>query len=52
MIEIINRDCIEFMDETIETAQMKVGKRFSFKIVNHKMEIIGYCQKCSGSASS
>lgn len=38
---------IEFVNETIENAQKKVGKKYSFVIVDHTMEIVGYCKTCS-----
>ena len=40
---------IEFVDETIENAQEKVGERYAFTIVDHTMEIVGYCRKCASS---
>ena len=38
---------IEFIDDTIEEAQLRVGQRFKFTIADHFMEIIGYCNNCT-----
>lgn len=38
--------CIEVVDPRIEKLQEKLGKKHSFKIDNHRMEIFGVCKKC------
>ncbi|OGL48125.1 MAG: hypothetical protein A2161_02690 [Candidatus Schekmanbacteria bacterium RBG_13_48_7] len=38
---------IEFMDKTIEKTQEKVGVQYGFTIIDHSMEIIGYCKRCA-----
>lgn len=39
-------DIIEFYDETIETRQEEIAKKFNFKMTDHTMKIIGLCEKC------
>ena len=38
---------VEFENEAIEKLQEKVCKKNNFKLVHHKMELYGYCQKCA-----
>ena len=38
---------IEVFDPDIETLQEKLAQKHKFKPVRHKMDIFGYCQKCS-----
>ena len=37
---------IEFENDQIEELQDKVCKKHRFKLVNHKMELYGYCDSC------
>ncbi|MBN1797165.1 MAG: transcriptional repressor [Spirochaetales bacterium] len=37
---------IEFKDEKIEELQNKVCKKYSFKALDHKLGIRGYCKTC------
>lgn len=37
---------IEFFDETIETRQEEIAKKFNFKMTDHTMKIIGLCKNC------
>lgn len=37
---------IEFYDETIETIQEEIAKKFNFKMTDHTMKIIGLCENC------
>ena len=37
---------LEFEEERIETLQDEVAKRFGFEVVNHNLELYGYCKKC------
>lgn len=41
------REITEFENETIETLQEKVCKKHKFKLLQHKMELYGTCEKCS-----
>lgn len=38
---------IEFENNQIEMLQDKVCKKHRFKLVHHKMELYGYCEKCT-----
>ncbi|MBI3540909.1 MAG: transcriptional repressor [Deltaproteobacteria bacterium] len=40
-------EIIEFENDEIEHLQDKVCKKHRFKLVNHKMELYGYCEDCS-----
>ena len=37
----------EFFNPKIEEIQKQVAKAHNFQITSHKMELYGYCQKCS-----
>ena len=37
----------EFEDRKIEKLQESVAKKFNFDTILHKMELYGYCRKCS-----
>lgn len=37
---------IEFENNQIEHLQEKVCRKHRFKLVHHKMELYGYCEKC------
>lgn len=39
-------DIIEFYDDTIETRQEEIAKKFNFKMTDHTMKIIGLCENC------
>lgn len=38
---------IEFINEKIESEQLKVAKQNKFHITHHKMELYGHCQQCA-----
>jgi Fur family ferric uptake transcriptional regulator len=38
---------IEFENDAIEALQEGVCRKYKFKLVNHKMELYGYCEKCA-----
>ncbi len=40
---------IEFNEKKIENIQKKVAEKYNFKMVFHKLEIYGYCEKCQKS---
>lgn len=40
---------IEFNEKKIENAQNKIAEKYNFKMVSHKLEIYGYCEKCQKS---
>ncbi len=40
---------IEFNEKKIESSQNKIAKKYNFKMVSHKLEIYGYCEKCQKS---
>jgi Fur family ferric uptake transcriptional regulator len=37
---------VEFEEKAIEALQETVAKRFKFKIVSHRLDIFGLCDKC------
>ena len=37
----------EFKNQKIEEQQLKSAKELGFKVINHKLELYGYCSKCS-----
>ncbi len=37
---------IEFFDDTIESQQEIIAKKFNFKMTDHTMKIVGLCEKC------
>jgi len=39
-------EIIEFFDETIETRQEEIARKFNFQMRDHTMKIIGTCEKC------
>jgi len=38
---------IEFEDERIETLQDEIAKNLNFRVVNHNLELYGYCSHCN-----
>ncbi len=38
---------IEFSDDMIESRQSEVAKRFGFKLISHRHELVGICSDCS-----
>jgi Fur family ferric uptake transcriptional regulator len=40
-------DIVEFENDQIEELQERVCRRHRFKLAHHKMELYGYCEKCS-----
>lgn len=39
-------EIIEFFDETIESQQEKIAKKFNFQMTDHTMKIVGLCENC------
>ena len=39
-------DALEFVNDQIERLQEKVAAKYGFRMVNHRMEIFGYCRRC------
>ena len=37
---------IEFEDDQIEKLQEKVAKKHKFKVIDHRLELYGLCEKC------
>jgi Fur family ferric uptake transcriptional regulator len=37
----------EFQNEKIEELQSEMAKKHGFKIINHKLELYGYCADCA-----
>lgn len=37
----------EFSEEQIEKLQDKIAKKIGYRIVNHTLQLFGYCGKCS-----
>lgn len=40
-------EIVEFENDDIEALQEKVCRKHRFRLVNHKMELYGYCENCS-----
>lgn len=38
----------EFSEEQIEKLQDIIAKKMGYKIVNHTLQLFGYCRKCAG----
>jgi Fur family ferric uptake transcriptional regulator len=38
----------EFSEEQIEKLQEKIAKKMGYRIINHTLQLFGYCEKCSG----
>jgi Fur family ferric uptake transcriptional regulator len=36
----------EFQNQRIEELQMEVARKLGYKVINHKLELYGYCEKC------
>lgn len=45
-------EAIEFLDDRIEDLQEKAARKYGFQMVDHRMEIFGYCAKCQKKAPS
>jgi len=37
---------IEFVDDSVETIQNRIGKKYDFAITSHRFELLGYCSQC------
>ncbi|MBI5233412.1 MAG: transcriptional repressor [Deltaproteobacteria bacterium] len=37
----------EFKNQKIEELQLDMAQRLGFKVINHKLELYGYCSKCA-----
>jgi len=46
LICILCGKIVEFMDERIETLQVKVARDHGFTVTDHKMELYGKCSEC------
>lgn len=44
-------EIIEFENDRIEELQEKVCRKHRFRLINHKMELYGYCQRCQEKVS-
>jgi Fur family transcriptional regulator, ferric uptake regulator len=44
-------ETIEFVNNRIERLQEKVAHDYGFEMLDHRMEIFGYCQKCRKEAA-
>jgi len=40
-------ETIEFVNDQIERLQEKMAQKHGFRMLNHRMEIFGYCGKCN-----
>jgi Fur family ferric uptake transcriptional regulator len=38
---------IEFQNQRIEQLQSEIAKKFNFNVINHKLELYGYCSDCA-----
>ena len=39
-------ETLEFVNQQIERLQEKAAAQFGFEMINHRMEIFGYCKRC------
>lgn len=39
-------EVIEFVEKQLEDIEKRLGKRYNFKILNHSMDVTGYCPEC------
>ena len=39
-------EAIEFVNDQIERLQEKMANKYGFEMINHRMEIFGYCRDC------
>jgi Fur family ferric uptake transcriptional regulator len=37
----------EFQNQRIEQLQAETAKKYGFKVINHKLELYGYCSECA-----
>ncbi len=40
------QEIVEFENDAIESMQEKICKKHQFRLMHHKMELYGYCEKC------
>lgn len=43
---------VEFENEAIETLQEEVAKSFNFTLINHSLDLFGYCETCTKTRDS
>lgn len=37
---------IEFVEKQLEDIEKRLGKKYNFQILNHSMDVTGYCSEC------
>ncbi|MFH1628408.1 MAG: transcriptional repressor [Pseudomonadota bacterium] len=37
---------IDFVDEAVKSIEMRLGKEHGFQIVDHRLDVVGYCADC------
>ncbi len=37
---------IEFQEKSLKRLERKLGEKYDFTVQGHKVEVLGYCQKC------
>jgi Fur family ferric uptake transcriptional regulator len=42
---------VEFYDEKLNTIEQNLGKKYGFEILDHRLEVFGYCFNCQGNES-
>ena len=45
LIDVKSGEIIEFVDEEIEKLQNKVAEKYGYKLVDHKLELYGWCSR-------
>lgn len=40
------RKIVEFQDRHLESIEKRLGRKFNFDIISHKLEVYGYCEEC------
>lgn len=42
---------VEFNDEKLNTIERSLGEKYGFEILDHRLEVFGYCSYCQGDES-
>lgn len=37
---------IEFIDDDLKTIERRLGRKYHFQILDHRLDVNGYCEKC------
>ena len=39
---------IEFVEKEMEAIEKRLGKQYDFRIIDHRLDVTGYCSECKG----